>query len=216
MQKEKRKDVEIDYFRNTYCDRTHSNDFNSVSLLEQEVDEYRYYHPYMYKRKLTNYIIELFDIGYDKETDCITFPQLDRYGNCVFIARRSVKGKYFNYPQGADKIVYGIYQLYQCAKFPQEIIICESMIDMLTCWSWGKFAIALNGLGTEKQIKELNKMPCRKFILATDNDKAGMRARQSLKKRIKNKIVTEYILPNGKKDINELSYKEFINLQEVF
>ena len=39
---------------------------------EAELDSYRYTHPYMYKRKLTDQIIELFDIGYDKETDCIT------------------------------------------------------------------------------------------------------------------------------------------------
>ena len=37
---------------------------NNVYITEEELDSYRYIHPYMYKRKLTDDIIELFDIGY--------------------------------------------------------------------------------------------------------------------------------------------------------
>ena len=70
---------------------------NAVS--GESLDLYRYYHPYMFERKLTEEVINLFDIGYDKETDCITFPIRDIYGKCLFVARRSVTGKYFNYPR---------------------------------------------------------------------------------------------------------------------
>jgi DNA primase len=90
------------------------------------------------------------------------------------------------------------------------------MLDALTAWVYGKYAVALNGLGNELQFKQLRELPCRKIILATDSDEAGMKARKRIRANVKNKIITEYILPRGKKDLNELSRKEFDNLEEVF
>lgn len=189
---------------------------------EAELDSYRYTHPYMYKRKLTDEIIDLFDIGYDKNTDCITFPIRDINGNTLFIARRSVKTKFFNYPTNVEKPVYGLYECNICAKtiknwFPDEIIICESMIDALTCWVYGRYAVALNGLGNDLQFKQLNNMPCRKFILATDMDEAGLKARERIKKALKNKLVTEYVWDvNVAKDINDMDKDYFDKLTEIF
>ena len=168
-------------------------------VTEKELDSYRYYHPYMKQRKLTDDVIDLFDIGYDYKTDCITFPIKDKYGNCLFIARRSVKSKYFNYPNNIEKPVYGIYELYKQNEFPTEVYICESMIDALTLWGIGKYAVALNGLGTDYQFKQLNELPCRKYILATDNDTAGLKAREKIKHSIKNKLITEIIIPERQK-----------------
>lgn len=183
---------------------------------ETELEKYRFYHNYMYKRKLTDKIIDMFDIGYDKDTDCITFPVRDKTGGTLFIARRSVYGKYFNYPCGVLKPVYGVYELYQQQEFPSEVIITESMLDALVCWCWGKYAVALNGTGSKEQFAELNKLPCRKFILATDNDSAGRQARVKIRNNLKNKIITEYIIPNGKKDLNDLTEEEFKNILEIF
>ena len=138
------------------------------------------------------------------------------HGNTLFIARRSVVTKYFNYPKGVEKPVYGLYELGQQKQFPKEVIICESMLDALTCWVYGKPAVALNGLGNELQFKQLRQMPCRKFILATDNDSAGMKARKRIRENVRNKLITEYIIPDGKKDINDLEMLEFKRLEEVF
>lgn len=211
---ERRKDIKLDLDR-------HYKDKTVKYVTEQELDSYRYYHTYMYQRKLTNDIIELFDIGYDKDTECLTFPQHDIHGNVLFIARRSVNTKYFNYPEKVDKPLYGIYQLnkeYQMHRntILDEVIICESMLDCLSCWVWGKKALALNGLGSENQFKLLNSLQCRKLILATDNDKRGLEARKRIRKNIKNKLVTEYIFPDNRKDINEMTKEEFLNLKEVF
>ena len=187
------------------------------NVLERELERFRYIHPYMYKRKLTDEIIELFDIGYDKQTDCITFPVRDISGNCLFVARRSVKGKYFSYPKDVEKPLYGIFELYQSCEIEKEdIIVCESMLDALTCYVYGKYALALNGTGTAVQFEQLRKLPCRKLIIATDNDSAGMRARQRIKRNVKNKILTQYTFPSDRKDINDLSREEFENLQEKF
>lgn len=206
-------------------------------ISEEELDSYRYIHPYMYKRKLTDEIIELFDIGYDKDTECITFPIRDINGNTLFIAKRSVKTKYFNYPQGVEKPIYGLYEynlaFQKTAELLQrggrcngktyalhkldEIIICESMIDALTVWTWGKYAVALNGTGNDLQFKQLKTMPNRKFILATDMDEAGLKARKRLKEALDNKLVTEYSWDvNVAKDINDMSKEYFDELKEFF
>ena len=171
----------------------------------------------MYERKLTDEIIELFDIGYDKNTQCITFPVRDIDGHTLFIARRSVKTKFFNYPEGAEKPLYGLYELYQQEKFPEELIICESMLDALVAWVYGKPAAALNGLGNALQFEQLRKLPCRKLILATDMDERGLAARDRIKKNIRNKILTEYIWnKNEAKDLNDMTEQQFLNLEEVF
>lgn len=214
---ESRPDIDVDF-----CRRKKITLETKKYISEQELDSYRYTHPYMYKRKLTDEIIDLFDIGYDKSTECITFPNRDINGNCLFVARRSVKTKFFNYPQDVEKPVYGLYECNICAKtiknwFPNEIIICESMLDALTCWVYGKYAVALNGTGNENQFKTLRNMPNRKFILATDMDEAGLKARERIRQSLGNKLVTEYVWDiNIAKDINDMSKEYFESLKEVF
>ena len=222
-------------------DRNSSNEKSQIEYVsEEELDSYRYYHPYMYKRRLTNEIIEMFDVGYDSNTNCITFPVRDISGKCLFVARRSVATKYFNYPSGVEKPVYGLYELSKIAGWygnqmsrivgngnvyigldwkedVQEVIICESIIDALTCWVYGKYALALNGLGTEKQFEQLRNLPCRKFILATDADAPGLAARDRIRNNLKGKIITEYIWDLSQaKDINDMDLSMFQALQEVF
>ena len=229
---ENRPDIDVDF-----CRRKKITSETKKYISEQELDSYRYTHPYMYKRKLTDEIIDLFDIGYDKNTECITFPNRDINGNCLFIARRSVKTKFFNYPQDVEKPVYGLYELRKISKvkigtkryptglqvptyestYPSEIIICESMIDALTCWVYGRYAVALNGTGNENQFKTLRNMPNRKFILATDMDEAGLKARERIRQSLGNKLVTEYVWDiNVAKDINDMNKEYFDSLKEVF
>lgn len=183
---------------------------------EEELDSYRYIHPYMYYRKLTDEIINMFDIGYDMNTQCITFPIHDENGNVLFIARRSVNTKYFNYPNAAVKPLYGLYQLRKYGGNINEVILTESMINCCTCWGYGRPALALNGTGSSKQLKDLSKLPYRKFILGLDPDEAGDKGTQKIYDELKgSKIVTKLIIPKNK-DINDLSYQEFVSLPEIF
>lgn len=184
---------------------------------EEELDKYRYYHPYWKERKITDErIIELFDLGYDADTNCITFPIRDIHGDCLFIARRNVRTKFFNYPEGVEKPLYGLYELYQQEMLPNDLIVCESMIDALTAWQYGKYAVALNGLGNNLQFEQLRRLSCRHLILATDNDEAGAKARYRIKQNIHNKLLTQYIFPKNRKDLNDLSREEFLSLTETF
>jgi len=217
-QVEERKDVELDFSRDKKASSDNRVGIRSNNYIsDEELDKYRYTHPYILKRGISEKIVELFDIGWDSRLDAITFPNLDKNGNCLFIAKRSVKTKFFQYPKNVQKELYGIYQLYQLHPFPSEIYVCESMIDCLYLWTFNKPACALNGLGNEVQFKQLRELPCRVLILATDSDKAGLQARERIRMNMQNtKIIKEVILPKGRKDINECTPNEIQNLVEVF
>ena len=78
-------------------------------------------HPYMFQRKLNMEIIKKFNIGYDEEHKCITFPVKDLLGRIVFIATRSVEKKFFHYPSDVDKPIYGVYEIYEEMKKGRQI-----------------------------------------------------------------------------------------------
>lgn len=179
---------------------------------EKELEKYRYYHPYMYERNLTNFVLDGFDVGYDMDKEEITFPVRDKDGNTLFIVRRSINGKYYEMPENVVKPIYGIYELPEGTK---EVIVCESCINALTCYVYGKPAIALLGTGSQHQYELLKRMDCRKFILAFDGDDAGRRATKRFKENVTNKIITSYVLPEGK-DINDLYKDEFDKLEEIY
>lgn len=207
---EERKDIVLDFSRG----RSASSDtVNRPFITEEELDKYRYYHPYWTKRGITDEdIIELFDLGYDDETKCITFPVRDRCGNCLFVAKRSVKTKFFNYPEGVQKPLYGLYELQQIKEQPDEIIIVESMIDCILLWQHKHITFALNGLGNDLQFSQMRDSSIRKFILATDNDERGMKARERIKKMVPNKIFTEIIYPKDVKDPGDCYPDELDNI----
>lgn len=242
---EERADVEIDLERNhttnknSVLDNGIHNKSNSF-ITEDELDSYRYYHEYWAERGIVDDdIIELFDLGYDKRTNCITFPVRDIDGNCLFVARRNVETKWFNYPKDVEKPLYGLYELskqedviiYQTFSNNNnnsidvitnisidKLYITESMIDCILLWQAGKYAVALNGTGSEHQFDILRKLPIRHYVLATDNDKAGKLARAKLRKALSNKLITEIQFPEYRKDIGECTSDEIQNIErwEVF
>jgi len=188
---------------------------------EKELDTYRYIHPYMYERGLTDSIIEKFDIGYDKTTDSITFPVRDANGNCLFVARRSVNAKFFELPKGITKPLYGMYELTHTqgfgVKYPVKLYVCEGLFDCLRLWCNNKLAVAGFGcLFNSYQIKQIQDLPIRSVVLALDNDEAGWKANERLRKFLINKLVTEVELPSGRKDVGECTDEEITNLKERF
>ena len=182
---------------------------------EEELKKYRFYHPYMYKRGLTNEIIARFDIGFDnsdmRNGGQITFPVCDEYGRCVFVAKRNVNNHYFHLPKGIDKPLYGLHLVPKDCK---SLVICESVFNCLSSVIYGRPAIALLGTGSRYQIEQLKKLPIRHFILGLDPDEPGQKGREKLKANLSNKLFTDLIIPQNK-DINDLSKEEFDSLLEV-
>lgn len=204
---EQRKPIELDMVRNKPLEV-------KQYITEEELDSYRYYHPYMYKRGLTNEIIERFDIGFDSNSNCITVPVTDLNKNVVFIARRSVQGKFFSYPSGSEKPVYCGDRCMECS--PQTpIIVTESVFNTLTCWKFGKPSVALFGTGSRSQYEILKRLPAKKLILALDPDDAGERGTKKLIEHLRgHKILTRLQIPSGQ-DLNDLDEK-ILELKEIF
>lgn len=187
---------------------------------EEELARYRFTVPYMYERKLTDELIEKFDIGFDgnwipegrtKKTPCITFPVRDNKGRTLFLCRRSIQGKLFNYPKGVTKPVYGIYELPKDCK---SVVVCESCFNALTSWRYGRPAVALLGTGNPYQIQQLKQLGSREFILALDPDDAGQRGTEKLKKALRSVAIVYTVsgIPAGK-DLNDLTEEEYDQLQ---
>ena len=185
---------------------------NQHIIKEEELEKYRYIHPYMYERGLTDEIIEMLDIGYDKVTRCLTFPVLDINGNCVFVARRSVDIKFFNYPAEVEKPVYQAYR-FKNGEYKTALIV-ESFLNCATAWKYNVPSMALIGTGTTEQYEILKRLPVREYILALDPDEAGRKATQRFRKALGNyKRITElkYI---DSRDINDLQ-EEFLDLEKI-
>lgn len=175
----------------------------------EELREYDYIHPYMFERKLTDEIIEKFEVGYDPKTNSLTFPvYVD--GECLFVCKRNVKQKFFQMPHNIDKPLYGLDYV-----VGNTIYVTESIINCLTLWSWGYEAIALFGTGSAHQINQLNNIRQRKIVLCLDGDNAGRIGTTKIKKALTNKIVTYLMMPQGK-DVNDLTKEEFEKLVENF
>ena len=90
----------------------------------------------------------------------------------------------------------------------------ESMIDCLLLWQAERYAVALNGTGSELQFEQLRRLPYRHLILATDNDKAGQQAREKIRKNVPNKLFTEIEFPEGIKDIGECSAEQIQHIKD--
>jgi hypothetical protein len=181
-------------------------------ISDEELDKYRYIHPYMYERGLTDEIIERFDIGYDRERKEITFPVRDIEGRCVFIAGRSVERKFFRLPKGMDKPIY-CSDKFRAGAY-RTAYITESFLNCLTCWKYDKPAMAMIGTGNKKQYEILNKLPVREYILAFDPDEAGRKATERFRKNVHGKIIKELVYTDNR-DINDLQ-EEFLNCKIIF
>lgn len=193
-------------------DNLNNNPIDNTYISDKELDKYRYIHPYMYERGLTDEIIERFDIGYDRERKEITFPVRDIEGRCVFVAGRSVERKFFRLPKGFDKPIY-CSDKFRAGTY-RTAYITESFLNCLTCWKYNKPAMAMIGTGNQKQYEILNKLPVREYILAFDPDEAGRKATERFRKNVHGKIIKELVYPDNR-DINDLQ-EEFLNCKIIF
>lgn len=198
IQQEIRDIGEIDFDKGT---ETKSSIIQTVPI--EELKKYDFIHPYMFQRKLTDEVIEKFDVGYDPETDALTFPVYVN-GNCLFVAKRKVKYKQFLMPKIEPKPIYGLDYITE-----NEVVVCESVIDALYVTSLGYQAIALFGTGSRYQLNLLKNTSIRCFTLCFDGDIAGKEGEKRFIKAMGDtKMIKIMRVPNGK-DANDLSKEEF-------
>ena len=185
-----------------------------VNYLDESIlDKYAFYHPYMFKRGLTKEVINKFKIGYNKETNSITFPIWDIRSNLIGVCERRVDTKYFYIPKDMNKPVYLLN--YIINENIKEVIVCESQINALTCWSWGMPAVALIGTGSKSQYPLLEKSGILIYHLALDGDLAGRHGILRFIKSMPDNVLIDIIqIPKGK-DVNDFTKEEFLRLPKI-
>lgn len=185
---------------------------------EEELASYRYTVPYMYERKMTDEAIERFDVGFDahfklkpngNEIPCITMPVRDLNGKTLFFCRRSIQGKFFHYPLGVTKPVYGLELVPKDCK---SLIIVESAINAITCFVYGYIAVALLGTGNDYQIQQLKETGIREFVLCLDNDESGEKGVKRLKRALSRSAMIWTMHMPIDKDVNDVTKEEFDNI----
>lgn len=182
-----------------------------IYLNEKELDRFAYFHPYMFDRKLTKPIIMKFKIGWNPETDALTFPIWDAQGRLIGVTERLVKKKGFNIPKGMPKVVYLLNFIIK--EGITEVYVVESQIDALYLWSLGKPAIALLGTGSKDQYEILKKSGIRTYHLALDGDMAGRHGVRNFIDRMPNNVMIDVLMLPDQKDINDLSLEEINSLE---
>jgi len=219
-------DVEFDYLISPEVSATLTNKYtidyinsqiiseSKSYVTENELASYRMIVPYMYQRGLTDEIIEKYDIGYDanfippgrkKPLPCITFPVKDLQGRTLFLCRRSIQGKFFHYPQGIEKSVYGLYEL---PKGVKSVIVCESCLNALRLATFNYNAVALLGTGTSYEIEQLKQLGVQEFVLCLDGDEAGQRGAEKLKRALSKVAIVWTVHMPPDKDANDCKTKE--------
>lgn len=189
--------------------------FQKPKYLDEKIlGTFEKYHPYMEKRKLSKSICEKFQILYDPKDQAIVFPIRDVGSNLVGLSKRSVVIKRFELPALLNKPVYLLNEIIK--DNITSVIICESQINALTCWSYGMPAVALFGTGTPYQYDILNKTSIRHYILMFDGDAAGRKGALRFLKNIRKDVIVDDIIMPKAKDVNDLTKDEFLSILYKF
>ena len=197
------RDMKLDF------DRTPQKEKYNI-VTEEELDSYRYTHPYWQKRKIDEKTCIRFDLGYDRSTQSITMPVWNYNNECIGVTKRSVKYKRFHIPEGMLKPVYLLN--YAIKEKWKTIYLCESQINALYLNSLGYTACACFGTGTEQQAEDIIRCGIRSVIFCFDGDEAGRKGRKRMYEKLNERVICTYVdLPEGK-DVNDLSPEEIKKL----
>lgn len=182
---------------------------------EKVLEQYRYIHPYVLDRGITEETIKKFQIGCTPDGQYITFPCWDKFGNLIGIFKRSTTNKSFIIPKDILKPIYLLN--FVLKENYDTVFVCEGNFDALKMWQNGYPSIALFGAGTSKsQIELLNSTEIRNYILMYDNDIAGRHGAERFKKFIRKDVfITDVIMPEGK-DCADCSKEEIDTILQAY
>lgn len=183
-------------------------------VTEEELSSYRFIHPYLYKRGMTDELIEMFDLGYDRQRKMVTFPIKDTVGKVLFVAKRSVNAKFFYLPKDLEKPLCYLYEARKYYPNSTALYICESLFNALTMYKFNFPAVACLGTGTKEQLEQLKYLGYKKYIICLDNDDAGAKGREKMYRALYKYALVEFLVPPKGKDVNDFandSRENFLN-----
>lgn len=168
---------------------------------------------YLYNRGIGHKVQECFQTGIGRKGDSIALPWHDVFGRIINVKYRSITGKQFWFSKDGQPIknhVYGLFLIKQLEI--KEVWAVESEIDALYLWSNGIPAIAFGGASMNEVQKNLIlSSGIERLVIATDNDTVGQRFGAVIFEEFGGFLeVFKIEIPEGKKDVNELSKEELL------
>lgn len=108
---------------------------------------------YLHKRRIANWVLEAYELGFDPEDKTVLFPVRGMDGKVIFYKGRSIAGKHFYNAKEVDKtsVVFGLWEIlngsfsWGTSDQIEEVWITESEIDALSLISYGVPAVAIMG-----------------------------------------------------------------------
>lgn len=173
------------------------------------LDRYKWRHPYLGGRGISEPVQRLMRIGFDRERNAIVIPWFNPDGSLGAIKYRRVDTKVFWYERGGRPIremLYGIDVVY--ARRLRKVALVEAEVDAMTLMSAGIPAIATGGATSWNAGKRdmIARSPIDEVVLLRDNDAAGREWRNRIVTDLRGNVgVGLAVIPSYAKDANELS-----------
>lgn len=184
---------------------------------------YRYRHPYLGKRGISEKVQRLFEIGYSKEHRAITIPWRDHAGRLLTVKMRQTFRKAFWFvppmpPQIKKKTLWGLNKVIENGH--KIVAISEGEIDGLSIWQVEKVGVVSLGgnvLTPEQAVRLKQCLPSdAEVIVFTDNDAGGDLAKRSIINQLSGHFLITAVdwslIPSNPKDANDLSSEQIIRL----
>ena len=149
-----------------------------------------------------------FKIGYSDKQNMTTVPVQDHIGRYVGFVGRSVEGKSFKNSNGLPRrhVLFNLNR----SKY-EDIVVVESSFDAIRLWQLGIPSVAtLGSYISKEQLALLNKW-AKSVIVAPDKDEAGKKLVDKIKSSV-NKDIRIIELPEGKKDVGDLTDQEILEI----
>jgi 5S rRNA maturation endonuclease (ribonuclease M5) len=156
---------------------------------------------YFYGRRINEYSIKKFHLGYSEKQDMLTIPVHSPEGMCLGFVGRSVEGKEFKNTPGLpkSKVLFNLHRV----KNSDKVYIVESSFDAIRLDQVGLPAVATLGANISNTQVELLKKSFNNIIVIADNDEAGVKMRERLIERLGSRISVINIDPIYK-DIGDM------------
>lgn len=137
-------------------------------------------------------VINWFSLGYDPMADALAIPVHHPAKNSVLsVVRRRLNPEEgqpkYKYEHGfkISEHLFGSWQVRQHAPEARAVVVTEGSIDALAMWQVGVPAVALLGARvSDEQSRLLRALDPRELIVMTDNDHAGIAARDDVRRKL--------------------------------
>lgn len=171
------------------------------------LNRYKYRHPYLTCRGISEQVQRMMRVGYCREKRAVTIPWFGPKGELAALMYRKVSGKAFWFEKGGlplRDLVYGIDVIYR--RKINHAVLVEAPIDAMYVMTAGFPAIALGGANfSEGKSDVLRRSPLEEITIMADNDEAGQKWKeQAIDKLMGYMKVKAAEFPNKYKDANDV------------